>query len=113
MDSLEKAMEDAIGLIERFLRTTEDGTRPVPGMLRQISQSIEQTKTVRDKSMHRHPPGPTSSERYTRYRLCLEKLRARLKELENILAVERNRLLDEQSRLARTKEWHSLLGRTQ
>ena len=113
MASHEQAIECAITLIERFLaRRSHADAPPAPELLHRISLAMEVAQSVRDQSV-RSAASPLPVALSVRYRECLEQLRDRLATLESTLCDERNRLLQEESHLARARQWHALLGRTQ
>jgi hypothetical protein len=113
MVTREEAVQQTIALIEQFLHKNADGEElGAPEMLNRISRSLEHAQAVRDRSSAAEGFS-IPQELCLRYRRCLEQLRDGLAELEITLSDERTRLLDEQSHLSRTREWHALLGRTQ
>jgi hypothetical protein len=105
----ERSMQRAILAIESFLASNEEIT---PDRLRELSRNLQHAKAARDKCADRCPATSSYSELGKRYRRCLERLRIRLAQFESSLEIKRSRLLEEQSRLSRTRQWHSLLGRT-
>lgn len=113
MNAAEQQMEEAIWTIDAFLNaTTNAGAVISSSLMRRLARCLERTKNARDGC---------SSQRATssfvtmcgRYRDSLERLLARLAEMETRLIAERTRLLNEEARLSRTREWHSVLSRTQ
>jgi hypothetical protein len=110
MDSAERQMQRAIQVINEFL---ESSTVMTPARLDELSDCIALAKAARER---RFPPLPLDSSFSAlceTYRRSLERLRIRLGEIEAGLTVERNRLLDDDARVSRSREWSALLSRTQ
>jgi hypothetical protein len=109
MDAAELRMEQAIQMIEQFLEST---TTITPAAMKELSRSVALAKAARDQRSPRSPRDFSFSELSATYRRNLERLRLRLREVEDSLRSERNRLLEEEARVSRTREWHTLLSRT-
>jgi hypothetical protein len=110
----EQAIEQAILAIEAFLAgSVDDPGAASATTFRELSLCIQRAKFARGGGPTQDPSGPTVSAVCERYRRSLERLQARLEEIEMHLTAERNRLLDDHSGVARVREWNLQLSRTQ
>ena len=114
MKSAETIINEAISIINAFVDGTSEGTVTLsPAGFHELSYCIERAKSARIAHPHLSTPDRAFSALCARYQLSLEKLQIRLREIEAGLNGERNRLLDHELHLARAREWHTSLNRTQ
>jgi hypothetical protein len=114
VNSAETTINEAIAIIDAFVDGTSDGTVALsPPLFRELSHYIERAKSVRILHPHQSKRDLSFAALCVRYQRTLGRLQIRLHEIETGLKSERNRLLEEESQLARVREWNTSLNRTQ
>lgn len=114
MEGPEQPIRDAIVVIDEFLRVTARDPRDFTvASFRELSQRIALAHSSRARFSSRGSVGAPISTLFVTYRDRLQRLRERLADLETELREQRDRILEEQARITRTREWHLLLTRTQ
>lgn len=114
MESPHHPIREAIELINRFLEDTTGGTSATNAdSFRELSRRIELARSSRDQHACQRARSPSFSNLCDEYRSQLERLRLRLADLEVEYRHQRTRLLKEQACIARTREWHALVTKTQ
>ncbi len=107
----EHAIGHAVTAIDTFLLMSAHSPEGclTAEVIRELSFRIERAQYARLTA------SPLSRDRLVaeRYRDSLVRLRQRLGEIEALLGMERDRISQEQARLAGVREWHSQFTRTQ
>ena len=108
-----QCIESAIGAIRSFLEHTESDLLGADGeQLRRLARRIQAARVARRRT-DRAVAEPYVEALHARYQEYLQKLHVRLGELQQALLSEREASLQEQARVARTREWHHSLSTTQ
>lgn len=113
MTNVEQSMAQAIRAIEGFLQhDSADVTESTVDCLRRLAHQIEGARSSRDLHLHASPQALDHFDLCLRYRESLERLRAQLSKMEQGLQRERERVTEDQARIAKTLAWHSSFCRT-